>query len=258
VPPSSSMKHSFSPARSLVAEGHLPADRYSAFLQHSSRVADGTNRGNNKVGSAVYRDERSKPFENRAQAAKFEEKSTMGKSVKSKWSQGFRRAAIAIVATGIAAAPSVHAKPNSKNTAGNPANVVAHIELSGGPATRMLLIKKNGKEYLLLGLDSSSHVAILDVSKPSQPRTMDTVAGAAGAPVTELKVVADTLTLFGTSDAESAVSAGPKEIRSLSGVTAYLKDKAHGLIYVTNGDGLWILKTKEQADNEAQFYGSAE
>jgi hypothetical protein len=181
----------------------------------------------------------------------------MRKNVNSKRSEGLRWAAIAIVATGIAAAPSVHAKSNSKTTAGNPANVVAHVELSGGPATRMLLVKKNGKEYLLLGLDSSSHVAILDVSKPTQPRTMDTVAGATGARATELKVVADTLTLFGTSDTESAASAGPKEIRSLSGVTAYVKDKAHGLIYVTNGDGLWILKTKEQADNEAQFYESA-
>jgi hypothetical protein len=179
----------------------------------------------------------------------------MRNHVNSKCSEGLRWAAIAIVATGIAAAPSVHAKPNSKTAAGNPANMVAHVELSGGPATRMLLVKKNGKEYLLLGLDSSSQVAILDVSKPSQPRTIDTVAGATA---TELKVVADTLRLFGTSDAESAASTGPKEIRSLSGVTAYVQDKAHGLIYVTDGDGLWILKTKEQADNEAQFYGSAE
>ncbi len=180
----------------------------------------------------------------------------MRKNVNSKGSQGLRRAAIAIVAMGIAAVPAVHAKPNSKSAAGNPANVVAHVELSGGPATRMLLVKKNGKEYLLLGLDSSSHVAILDVSEPSQPRTVDTVAGVAGAPATELKVIADTLTLFGTSDAESAASAGPKEIRSLSGVTVFVKDKAHGLIYVTNGDGLWILKTKQKADADAapDFY----
>ena len=178
----------------------------------------------------------------------------MRKNVTSRCSEALRCAAIAIVATGIAATPSVHAKPNSKTTAGNPPNVVAHVELSGGPATRMLLVEKNGKEFLLLGLNSSSHVAILDVTEPGQPRTMDTVAGATGAPATELKVVAETLRLFATSEAESAAAAGPKEIRNLSGVTAYVKDKAHGLIYVTNGDGLWILKTKEQADNEAQFY----
>ena len=55
--PSSLMKLSFLPARSLVAEGPLPADPYSAFLQRGSRVADGANRGNNKDGSAVYTNE---------------------------------------------------------------------------------------------------------------------------------------------------------------------------------------------------------
>jgi hypothetical protein len=203
--------------------------------------------------------EMNEPCDTENEVVKFKEKGAMRKNVTSWCSEALRCAAIAIVATGIAATPSVHAKPNSKKTtAGNPANVVAHVELSGGPATRMLLVKKNGKEYLLLGLDSPSQVAILDVSEPSQPRTMDTVAGATGALATELKVVAETLRLFATSEAEAAASAGPKEIRSFSGVTAYVKDKAHGLIYVTNGDGLWILKTKEQADNEAQFYGSAE
>ena len=174
-------------------------------------------------------------------------------NINSKCSPGIQRAAIAIVLAGIVAAPAVQAKASSQTTSGTPANVVAHVELSGGPANRMLLVKKNGKEYLLLGLDCSSHVAVLDVTQPSQPRTVETSAGAAGAPVTELKVIADTLTLFGTSDAESA---GPKEIRSLSGVTAFVKDKARGLIYVTNGDGLWILKTKERADDEAPSYAS--
>jgi hypothetical protein len=122
----------------------------------------------------------------------------------------------------------------------------------------MPLVKKNSTEYLLLALESASHFAVLDVSKPSQPRSVDTVAGATGTSATELKVVADTLMLFGTSDAESAASARPTEIRSLSGVTGYVKDKAHGLVCVTNGDGLWILKTKERADDEAQYYGNAE
>ena len=40
-------------------------------------------------------------------------------------------------------------------------------------------------------------------------------------------------------------------MRSFSGVTASMKDKARGLIYVTNGDGLWIIKTKQKAGEEA-------
>jgi hypothetical protein len=119
------------------------------------------------------------------------------------------------------------------------------------------LVKKNSKEYLLLGLDSTSGVALLDVSEPGQPRTIATTAGAAGASATELKIVTDTLTLFGTSGAEAGASSDPKEIRSLSGVTAFVKDKAHGLVYVTNGDGLWIVRTKQIADADAapDYYG---
>ena len=161
--------------------------------------------------------------------------------------KGLRRAAIAMAAIGIAGAgPVVHAKPNSDK----PTNVVAHVPLSGGPITRMLLVKKAGKEYLLVGLDSPASVAVFDVSNPGQPRTIDMTSGVAGTPTAEVKFVADTLTLFGGSDAGTASSSNSKEMRSFSGVTASMKDKARGLIYVTNGDGLWIVKTKQKVEDE--------
>ena len=175
----------------------------------------------------------------------------MKENAKSNSLRGFCRSVIAIVAIGVAAAPVIHAELNS-NKSDAPASVVAHVQLSGGPVTRMLLVNKNGSEYLLLGLDSTN-VAILDVSNPGQPRTIDTTSGAAGAPTAEVKLVADTLTLFGTSDAGTASSSNSKEMRSFSGVTASLKDKARGLIYVTNGDGLWIVKTKQQVETGEAF-----
>jgi hypothetical protein len=163
-----------------------------------------------------------------------------------------RRMALAIVAIGIAAASTLHAKPNSGKLAAKPENLVAHIELSGGPVTRMLLVKNKGKQYLLLGLDSSSSVALFDVSKPNEAHIIDIAAGAAGAAATELKIVAGTLKLFGTSNTAAAASSEPREIRVLPGVTAFLKDKTHGLIYATNGDGLWIVKTPQRADFDAE------
>ncbi len=229
------------------------------LYEFSARVADGANSGNNKGGSAVYRDEGSEPFENRTQASKFKEKSTMKENANSKLSKRLCQAAVAIVAFGIALSPAVHAKPNSKKTASEPAKVVAHVELSGGPVTRMLLVKKNSKQYLLLGLDSASRVVILDVSEPGRPRSIDTAAEATGAPATELKVVADTLAVFGTSEAETAASPEPTEIRSLSGVTAFMSDNEQGLIYATNGDGLWIVKARQRVENDADappdYYG---
>jgi hypothetical protein len=177
----------------------------------------------------------------------------MKENTRSKFSRGLRRVALAVVAIGIAAAPALHAKSNADNMAAKPVNVVAHVDLSGGSVNQMMLVKKNHTEYLVVGLGSSSGVALFDVSKPAQPRAINTSAGIAGASVTELKVVADTLAVFGTSGAEVGASSEPKEVQGVPGVTSFLNDKAHGLIYVTNGDGLWIVKTKHRADADQTY-----
>jgi hypothetical protein len=176
----------------------------------------------------------------------------MKENVSSKISKILCRAAIAIGAIGFAAAPTLHAKPKAPKMADKPANVVAHVQVPEGPVTRMLLVKKNGKEYLLLGLDSATNVAVMDVTEPTQPRSIDTAPGAVRTGSAELNVVADTLTLFGASDTETA-SSSPKEIRSLTGVTAFMRDKTRGLIYAINGDGLWIIKSKQRVETEAAY-----
>jgi hypothetical protein len=202
---------------------------------------------------------RANAFKNQTRILNHKEEITMTQNANSKLWKGLGRLAVAIVAIGVAATGSaVNAKPNSNKTADMPANVVAHIQISGGPVTRMLLVKKNGKEYLLLGLDSPTSVAIFDVSSPGQPQAINTTPGAAGASSVEVKLIADTLALFGTSDAVTASLSNAKEIRDLTGVTASMKDKVRGLIYVTNGDGLWVVKTKQKADADAMVdnYGS--
>jgi len=164
---------------------------------------------------------------------------------------------LAITAMGIAASGVAQAAGNSSKNTDSPANLVGHVTITGGNVTRMMLVKRNGKEYLVLGLDSSAQVAMLDVSDPRRPQSLAPGASAPGKPSTEINVVADTLSVFGKSDAATPVSADPKEIRSLSGVTAFLVDYAHGLIYAANNDGLWIVKTKRQAAEDARpdYYG---
>jgi hypothetical protein len=177
---------------------------------------------------------------------------TMKGNASSKLSKGFYRTSLTVAALGIAlAGPVAHANPKPNKGDDKPANVVAHVQLSGGPVTRMLLVKKDGKEYLLVGLNSPASVAVFDVTKPDRPRAIETNSSAAAAPSAEVKVVAETLDLFGSSDAGTASSANSKEMRSFSGVTASMKDKARGLIYVTNGDGLWIVKSRQQVEEEA-------
>jgi hypothetical protein len=168
---------------------------------------------------------------------------------------------LAIAAMGITAtltAGAAQAGGNSSKNTDGPANLVGHVTLTGGNVTRMLLVKRNGKEYLVLGLDSSAQVAMVDVSDPRHPQSQDAAAPAPGKRSTELNVVADTLTVFGKSETATPASADPKEIRSLSGVTSFLVDNAHGMIYAANNDGLWIVKTKRQAAEDAQpdyYYG---
>ena len=99
---------------------------------------------------------------------------------------------------------------------------------------------------------------MVDVSDAHHPLQLDSAAPAPGKPATEVRVIADTLAMFGKPDAATPATAGPKEIRSLSSVTAFLIDNEHGLIYAANNDGLWIVKTKRQAWQDAQpdYYGS--
>jgi hypothetical protein len=165
--------------------------------------------------------------------------------------------ALAIIAMGIAATPAARAAGNSSNSSDAPANIVSHVTLTDGKVTRMLLVKRNGKEYLALGLDSSAPVALVDVTDPRRPHALDSAAPAPGKRDAEINVLADTLTVFGKSDAATPASADPKELRSFSGVTAFVIDAAHGLIYAANNDGLWIVKTKRQAveDARADNYG---
>jgi hypothetical protein len=167
---------------------------------------------------------------------------------------------LAITAMAIGApltARTAQAAGNSSKNTDRPANLVGHVTVAGGNVTHMLLVKRNGKEYLVLGLDSSAQVAMVDVSDPRRPQNLDSAAPAPGKGSSELNVVADTLSIFGKSETATPASADPKEIRSISGVTVFLIDNAHGLIYAANNDGLWIVKTKRQASEDARpdYYG---
>jgi hypothetical protein len=164
---------------------------------------------------------------------------------------------LAMVAATIATTPTARAAGNSGKNTDDPANLVSHVALAGGNVSRMLLVKRNGKEYVVLGLDSSERVTLVDVSDPRRPHPLDSAAAAAGKPGAELNLVADTLRVFGKSDGATPASADPKELHNISGVTAFVIDAAHGLIYAASNEGLWIVKTTRQANEDARpdYYG---
>ncbi|MGB8541496.1 MAG: hypothetical protein WCD49_07650 [Candidatus Acidiferrales bacterium] len=80
------------------------------------------------------------------------------------------RAAVAFLGLGIAVAPSMFAKPKEKKAPASNLGVIAHVQLDGGAVTHMVLMEKNGKEYLYLGLASSSGVCVFDITTPAAPK----------------------------------------------------------------------------------------
>ena len=174
------------------------------------------------------------------------------------------RAAVVFLAIGIAAAPSIFAKPKAKKAVVSNLGVIAHLQLDGGTATRMLLVQKDGKEYLYVGLSSSSGVCIFDVTKPADPRKVEKFAGAAQA--ADFQLVGDTLAVTSRAGEAAAISsnvpprsvtilnmsdpANPRQIQTFADVTSVVADDARGLIYLSNGEGLWVVQAKQPAKAE--------
>jgi hypothetical protein len=182
------------------------------------------------------------------------------------------RAAVAFIALGIAAAPSMFAKPKEKKALASNLGVIAHVQLDGGAATHMVLMEKNGKEYLYLGVASSSGVCVFDVTTPAAPRKLERFAEAGGAQATDFQLVGDTLAvssrsgeaLSGSPDSASRSvtilnmtnPTDPQSIQTFAGVTSVVADNARGLIYLSNGEGLWIVQAKQiQKADAVSLYG---
>ncbi len=182
------------------------------------------------------------------------------------------RAATVLFAIGIAAAPSMFAKPKEKKAEASNLGVIAHVQLDGGTATRMVLMEKNGKEYLYLGLASSSGVCVFDVTTPAAPRKLERFAGASGAQADEFQLVGDTLAVSSRSGKPTIASedaaarsvtilnmtdpTNPQPIQTFSEVTSVVADNARGVIYLSNGEGLWVVQAKQmQKADTTSLYG---
>jgi hypothetical protein len=182
------------------------------------------------------------------------------------------RAATVLFAIGIAAAPSMFAKPKEKKAEASNMGVIAHVQLDGGTATRMVLMEKNGKEYLYLGLASSSGVCVFDVTTPAAPRKLERFAGASGVQADEFQLVGDTLAVsshsgeptIGSADAAARSvtilnmtdPTNPQPIQTFSNVTSVVTDNARGVIYLSNGEGLWVVQAKQmQKADTTSLYG---
>jgi len=129
----------------------------------------------------------------------------------------------------------------------------------------MLLQRDNGKNYLYVQQASKQGFMIVDVTKPDKPTLLKRTAEASQATAGNLEMVSpdvaiaeapektattvtssnrptETVRVLDMSDPRN-----PKVLQSFAGVTSILPDGAHGLIYLANTEGLWVLRYNRPA-----------
>ena len=141
-----------------------------------------------------------------------------------------------------------------------PATVIAHLPLPQATGSQMLLQREKGKQYLYVQQAAKQGFMIVDVSKPEQPNLLKRTAESNQATSGNLQIVSPDVaiaeapektaaTLTSSSHSTETVRVldlsdpqNPKTLETFNKVTSLLPDGGHGLIYLTNNDGLWILR----------------
>jgi hypothetical protein len=163
-----------------------------------------------------------------------------------------------------------------------PATVIAHLPLPQATGTQMLLQREDGKNYLYVQQASKQGFMIVDVSKPDKPSLLKRTAAGSLATSGNLEMVSPDVGIAETPDKKPTTLTSsnhptetvrvldlsdphnPKTLQEFNGVTSLLPDGGHGLIYLTNNEGLWILrytrpallepaKKKKPCDSESEI-----
>ena len=141
-----------------------------------------------------------------------------------------------------------------------PATVIAHLPLPQATGSQMLLQKEKGKHYLYVQQAGKQGFMIVDVTQPEKPSLLKRTAESNQSTAGNLQMVApdvaiaeapektpttltssnrptETVRVLDLSDPRN-----PKTLETFNKVTSLLPDGGHGLIYLTNNEGLWILR----------------
>src|SRR6202045_2532391 len=141
-----------------------------------------------------------------------------------------------------------------------PATVIAHLSLPQATGNQMLLQKENGKQYLYVQQAAKQGFMVVDVTKPEKPSLLKRTAESNQATSGNLEMVTpeiamaeapektpttlsssnhptETVRLLDLSDPHN-----PKTLETFNKVTSILPDGAHSLVYLTNNEGLWVLR----------------
>jgi hypothetical protein len=141
-----------------------------------------------------------------------------------------------------------------------PATVIAHLPLPQATGNQMLLQRENAKQYLYVQQAGKQGFMVVDVTRPEKPSLLKRTAESNQATSGNLEMVSpdvaiaeapektpttltsnnhptETVRVLDLSDPRN-----PKTLETFNKVTSILPDGSHSLIYLTNNDGLWILR----------------
>ncbi|HXZ14275.1 MAG TPA: hypothetical protein VEG64_17950 [Candidatus Sulfotelmatobacter sp.] len=159
------------------------------------------------------------------------------------------RFAGAVLAAGMAIAPAAMANGPSKPARSESVKVLAHLEIAGGPATRVQLVKQNKTQLLYIATSDSSRLVIVDVTKPRKAHIVEpaklAAANLASAPAETSGDAPQVPSLLNAS--VSGATAGHEFSKS----ARFLEDEKRGLIYVVDAGGLWIERVQTAIDEDA-------
>lgn len=165
----------------------------------------------------------------------------------------------------IVAAPFAHAKDQPPKPTDVPATVIAHLPLPQATGSQMLLQKESGKNYLYVQQASKQGFMIVDVTKPEKPNLLKRTAESNLVTAGNLEMVSPDVAIAAAPEKKPTTLTSsnhptqtvrildlsdphnPKTLQEFTGVTGLLPDGGHGLIYLTNNQGLWILRYNRPA-----------
>jgi len=149
-----------------------------------------------------------------------------------------------------------------------PATVIAHLPLPQATGSQMLLQRDEGKQYLYVQQAAKQGFMVVDVSKPEKPSLLKRTAESNQSTSGNLQMVSPDVaiaeapertptTLTSSNHPTETVRVldlsdprNPKTLETFNKVTGLLPDGGHGLIYLTNNEGLWILRYNRPAPLE--------
>ena len=144
------------------------------------------------------------------------------------------------------------------------AKVIGHLPLSGG-VRQMFLQQEGRRQYMYQQQSSQQGFTVIDITKPDRPKVVNrvpqetlTVVGS-GLAVAETPDNPATMgTSHGDEKPEGARAGGrsvpelvrvldvsdpahPRTAQTFDGVTSILQDAGRNLIYIANGNGVWVV-----------------